>query len=280
MAIGRVSQDERIEARGAGLTPAEIETFRRDGLVVPAYRLSEALLARTRDAATRLTAARPDIRPEFIPLPHMPWDDGEDTRRLAGAFLDVALTPEFLDLVEGLLGPDIVFWTAALFCKPSSEGREIPWHQDGVYWPLDPPATVTLWLALDDSTRANGCLRYVPGSHKTGLLPHSESDRDGLVLNTAIAEDAVDRDAVQCVELEAGQVSVHDIYLIHGSEPNTSPMRRAGLTLRYMPATSHYDRARPMGAGSNTAPLEFATRPIWLARGTDRSGRNDFTIGH
>jgi hypothetical protein len=107
-----------------------------------------------------------------------------------------------------------------------------------------------------------------------------ESKREGLVLNTAVVESAVDTGTARSISLAAGQVSLHDIHLVHGSPPNLSAERRAGLTLRYMPATSHFDRHRNMGAASNTAPVEFARRPIWLVRGVDRCGLNDFSAGH
>jgi hypothetical protein len=261
------------------LTTNELARFRDDGLVVPAYTLPPSRLAAMRAAAEELVAARTDIRPEFIPLPHVSWDSSARARALARRFLDFAHDPDLLDLVESVIGPDIVFWTAALFCKPGGEGRAIPWHQDGVYWPLRPPATVTVWIALDHSRIENGCLRYVPGSHRRGPLRHEQSAEDGMVLNTAVAESEIDLGTARCVELSAGQLSMHEIYLVHGSAPNTSPRRRAGLTLRYMPATTLYDRSQQPGTGSNTAPVEFARRPIWLVRGTDRAG-NDFTTGH
>jgi hypothetical protein len=75
-------------------------------------------------------------------------------------------------------------------------------------------------------------------------------------------------------------LSLHDVLLAHGSEPNTSSRRRAGLTFRYMPSTSHFDRTRSVAKVSSIVPVEFAGRPIWLVRGIDRCGRNDFATGH
>ena len=268
-----------MEDVSRGLSAAELATYRKVGQVTPAFRLEETLLSGTREAAQHLVRARPDIRPEFIPLPHVPWNDSAEARELAETFLDLARRPEILDLVESITGRDIVFWTAALFCKPGGDGRQVPWHQDGVYWPLTPMETVTVWLALDDATVENGCMRYIPGSHRQGFLDHVESDRDGLVLNASIASSELDLSTARCVELQAGQVSLHEPHLIHGSAVNTSPHRRAGLTLRYMPSTTLYDRSRSMGSGSNTAPLEFANRPIWLVRGVDHAG-NDYRVGH
>ena len=80
--------------------------------------------------------------------------------------------------------------------------------------------------------------------------------------------------------LQAGQVSLHDVYLVHGSEPNRSDKRRAGYVCRYMPTTSHFDReiGRELQAKGNL--VDFTTRPLWLLRGKDACGQNDFRVGH
>ncbi|WP_367575672.1 phytanoyl-CoA dioxygenase family protein [Pelagibius sp.] len=157
----------------------------------------------------------------------------------------------------------------------------MPWHQDGHYWPIRPLATCTAWLALDDSTVENGCLRVIPGSHQSKTLhPHLREDRDGLVLNRGIDPQCLNEETELDVELGAGQLSLHDVHIIHGSNPNRSPKRRAGLAIRYMPATSHFDRDLFKPGSQIGLHVDFATRPLWLLRGVDRSGRNDFTIGH
>ena len=231
-------------------------------------------LADMRDAAEALVAARTDIRPEFIPLPHVPWEGTTKAEALAARFLDFARDPALLDLAESVIGPDIVFWTAALFCKPGGDGRAIPWHQDGVYWPLRPPATVTLWVALDDSRIENGCLRYVPGSHMLGLLRHEQSAEDGLGAQHRRRgeRDRRRRRALRRVERRPA-VDARDLPGARlGAEHLAAPARRPD------PALHAGDLAlRPQhqpGTGSNTAPLEFANRPIWLVRGADRAGND------
>ena len=156
---------------------------------------------------------------------------------------------------------------------------EVPWHQDGHYWPIRPLATCTIWVAIDDSTVENGCLRVIPRSHcGRELFPHLKEDRRDVVLNRKVEGGAFDVATAVDVELEAGQMSMHDVYLIHGSNANRSPKRRAGLAIRYMPGTSHFDRAiPPKDAGYQT---DFAHRPIWLLQGEDRTGKNDFEVGH
>jgi len=264
----------------SGLTDKEKQIYDRDGLVEPGWRLPDDMLTRLQSSAERLISARSNLRPEFIPLPHVPWDDGDEARELAAEFLAYSLDPALLDLVESVIGPDIIFWTGALFCKPPGDGMELPWHQDGQYWPIEPPATVTVWIALDAVDAGNASMRYVPGSHKVGYYQHTTSDREDVALNVMLDDPSFDDSTARNVTLEPGQVSVHDVYLVHGSAANRSDRRRSGLTLRYMPSTAHYNRDIPMGGGSTHAPVEFANRPIWLARGVDRCGKNDFTTGH
>lgn len=267
---------------GGALSPEEVDAYERDGQLTPAWRVPADRLARLREAVERLLAARSDLRPDFIALPHVPPAEPADPGAVALAreFFEFVTWPPLLDLVERLIGPDIVMWASAIFCKPAGTGLEVPWHQDGQYWPIRPPATVTAWIALDDASVANGCMRVIPGSHRMGEFAHEVSDREDLVLNNVLNDPRIDLDTVRHVELEAGQLSLHDVALVHGSEPNTSGARRAGFAIRYMPSTSHYDRSLVMGGASATAPVEFKERPIWLVRGSDRSGRNDFATGH
>ena len=158
---------------------------------------------------------------------------------------------------------------------------EVPWHQDGQYWPIRPLATCTVWVALDSSDRENGCLKVIPGSHRSGAVyAHQPDDREDIVLSQKLLDDQFDIGAATHLELQPGGMSIHDVYLIHGSDPNRSDRRRAGVALRYMPATSRFDRDL-IAAGSSAGYLiDYARRPIWLLRGVDRTGTNDFKIGH
>lgn len=113
------------------------------------------------------------------------------------------------------------------------------------------------------------------------LLAHEKSERGGIVLDRELGPDRFDPAAARDVELEAGRMSLHDVHLIHGSNANLSTRRRAGLALRYMPSSSHFDRTivGPEG-GTGTYRHDFVDRPIFLVRGIDRCGKNDLTIGH
>jgi hypothetical protein len=263
----------------AKLSAEEVARYHRDGQIEPVWRLPNELLSRMRASLEQLVAVRRDVRPDFIALPHVPWD-GEGGTDIAREFFDYVTYPPLLDVVEQLIGRDIVMWASSVFCKPARRGLEVPWHQDGQYWPIRPSATVTVWIALDDVTLDNGCMRVIPGSHLMGDFSHQVSDREDLVLNNVLNDPRIELDTAHNVVLEAGQLSLHDVGIVHGSQPNTSGARRAGFAIRYMPSTSHYDRGLNMAGGSATAPVEFRERPIWLVRGIDRSGANDFDTGH
>lgn len=267
--------------RTAVLDADECDGYARDGQITPAWRLPDDLLKRMQNALAQQIDVAAPARPDFIPLPHVPPKDATGARlELAREFFDFVTHPQLLDLVQPLLGPDIILWASAVFCKPATTGLEVPWHQDGQYWPIRPRATVTVWIALDQVDVGNGCMRVIPGSHRMGEFSHAVSDREDLVLNNVLDDPRIDLDSARDIVLEPGQVSLHDVALVHGSQPNTSGRRRAGFAIRYMPATSLYDRSINPGQASATVPLEFAARPIWLVRGQDRHGGNDFTIGH
>ena len=263
------------------LSEAEVATYERDGLVVPRYRLPDDVLARMRHSLDELVGDNPDVPTDSMFCPHIA-EGG--TQGLAGAeaWLDYARLPAVLDMAAQLIGPDIILWGTTVFGKPAGSGKEVPWHQDGQYWPITPLATCSVWIALDDADAGNGCLRYVPGSHRgRKLFAHTTSESEELVLNRVLDEREFDQADARDVVLESGQMSFHDVYLVHGSAANRSDRRRAGYVLRYMPASSLFDRAlgAELAARSGNV-VDFATRALHLLRGHDRAGRNDLRIGH
>jgi non-heme Fe2+,alpha-ketoglutarate-dependent halogenase len=149
---------------------------------------------------------------------------------------DLALTPRILDVVEDLLGPDFVFWGSHLFCKLPGNSMAVPLHQDATYWPLTPTRSVSVWLAIDDADADNAAVQFAPGSHLGGALAHEEMALDGTrVLNRQVVG-AADYEDIFTNRLAAGEASIHSDLLLHGSGPNRSTRRRAGITLRYAAA--------------------------------------------
>jgi ectoine hydroxylase-related dioxygenase (phytanoyl-CoA dioxygenase family) len=265
------------------LTNTEIETYARDGLVIPRAQLSPATNAQMRAALDRLLAFRDDVAPESLICPHIATAraGGE---AIACEWFSFATQPIVLDCVQSILGEDLILWGSQVFCKPAHTGRKVPWHQDGKYWPIRPLATVSVWMAIDDVTPENGNMRYIPGSHRTQRVYAHESRNDpSLVLPEQLRAGEFDEAQARDDTLSAGQFSLHDVFLIHGSELNRSPNRRAGFVARFMPASSVFDRSvadNVMKSAQGNVRVDYANRPIWLVRGADRSGANDFSVGH
>jgi hypothetical protein len=263
-------------ARIHEMTAAEIARYRERGYLVPAARVSTDLLWRMRDGVDRLIAEDPARRGEHLVLR---WGGGADALALHAAFLDFARAPELLDIVEPLIGPDIICWGAHVICKAAADGLEVAWHQDAPYWPIRPMATATMWIALDPSTRDNGCLRVIPGSQESQtVFRHGLDHRSDVAFEQCLDDARVDLGTTIDVELDAGQMSIHDAFMVHGSCANKSGARRAGLAIRYMPATSLYDRAVERTGGAQGIRQDMSKRPIYLLRGRDRAG-NDFDVG-
>ena len=248
------------------LTDEEIRRYHDDGYVIPAFRLSEETVADIRAAHDRLLAKHPQFV-DYCPA-LLAYDTG---------FLNIARLPAVLDMVEQLIGPHFALWNSSFFAKPAGNGSKTPWHQDGEYWPIRPLATCSVWIAVDAATPANGCLRVIPGSHRRRRLGHHDyNGADGLSLPLEIRADEYDEDAARDIVLDVGQVSLHDIFLIHGSEPNRSARSRRGMTLRYMPTSSVY--RRDLADSRRGGPLAMSERTLYLMRGEDQSGKNDFRL--
>lgn len=263
------------------LSAAEIARYHEDGLIIPDYRIPEDMLIRMRLEVDDLIERHPQVRPELLSGPHNPWGQ---SAKIVGSWtwLEFCRFPEIVDMVEQLTGPDIILWGSQLFCKPAADGMAVPWHQDGQYWPIDPLATVTVRIAIEDSLPENGCMRYIPGSHKNrNVVAHEMVRESNVALQQEISN--VDESLARDDALQAGQISIHDVYLIHGSGVNRSDKRRADYAIRYMPASSAYVRDPSYPANAYAAQksqlMNYTKRPLWLLRGVDRA-RNDFEIGH
>lgn len=264
----------------AKLSESELERYQNNGYVVPTFRLPPAQVAELRKCVDELIENNPGVRPEHLVNAHLTKPNAEGVQG-ANEILELTRHPDVLDLVEAVIGPDIILWGCQVFCKPAGDGMEVPWHQDGHYWPIRPLANCTVWIAIDDSLVENGCLRVIPKSHTDGVLyDHYSDDRERLTLNQAINPEHLESAKPADVELRAGQMSLHDVHLIHGSGENTSSNRRAGIAIRYMPGTSEFKRDLIKPGDGSGYKIDFSQRPLWLLRGEDRTGSNDFSVGH
>ena len=250
------------------LSVDQIKTYNTDGLVKSSTQLSSDKVKNLNSALDKYLEDHKDENNEFV----------SGLYERDNKFLEFAMYPEIISEVKQLIGEDIILWGSSLFCKKEKNGKETPWHQDGEYWPIRPLATCTVWIALDASTAANGCLRVIPGSHKTKqLAKHHHSDASNIALHLELDESEFDETKAVDIVLEPGEISLHDVYLYHGSEPNTSDHSRRGMTLRYMPTSSVYYHLD--GSKTETSErLDLSNRTLYLMRGTDVSGQNDFRV--
>lgn len=179
----------------------------------------------------------------------------------------ISIHPKILDVIEELIGPDVMLLATHFFCKYGPREKFVAWHQDVTYWGLEPPDAVTAWYAIDDSDVGNGCMQVIPGSHHKGVQEHGKSDQQGNLLSinqeVPVTEDEADT-AVDLI-LQAGEMSIHHGMIIHGSLPNHSTRRRCGLTIRYI---------SPSIRQAEDNSLKRPWKPI-LLRGEDK--HNNFT---
>jgi non-haem Fe2+, alpha-ketoglutarate-dependent halogenase len=165
-----------------------------------------------------------------------PGEDAKEIREWheSSRFLyDICMNPHILDIVEDVLGPDFVLWGSNFFIKEPHTPSVVGWHQDAFYWPLDPIESLTVWLAFDDSVVENGAMNVIPRSHRAGILKHVRRVGTDSVLTLECELGQFREDTALPVTLHAGQISIHDDKLVHGSPANNSDKRRAGLTIRY-----------------------------------------------
>jgi len=148
---------------------------------------------------------------------------------------DLARTPAILDYVEDLIGPDFFQWGGGFFAKYPGQGTFVPWHQDSQYWPLTPRKTVTVSLAFYDGTKENGAMQVLHGSHQVGNIPHQTVSGKEYMLGQEVDADQVDLTQAVTLDLKAGEISLHEEALVHGSGPNQADTVRAVLTMRFSP---------------------------------------------
>ena len=149
---------------------------------------------------------------------------------------DLVRNEKILDAVEDLYGGNLLCWTTNFFIKEANDPAFVSWHQDSTYWGLSRPDVVTAWVALSTSNRANGAMEVMPKTHLLDQIPHRDTfSPNNLLTRGQEVAVAVDPAAAQAIELQPGEMSLHHVRLIHGSPPNSSPERRIGFAIRYIP---------------------------------------------
>ena len=147
---------------------------------------------------------------------------------------DLVTHPLLADTIEDLIGPDFVCWGSSFFTKKAHDPRFISWHQDSTYYGLEPPESITAWVAFTPANAASGCMKIIPGSH-TGpaILPHEETYDENNLLARGQTINGLDTSTATDMPLAPGQMSIHHNKTIHSSEPNNADWPRIGYAIHF-----------------------------------------------
>jgi chlorinating enzyme len=214
---------------GPALDHDQIKTYDRDGFLFPLPLLSVQETAVLRQGIEKTQARARNVANMFqytFNVPHLVIPEVHT----------LVTRPDVLDYVEAIMGPDIMLWAASFFIKEAKTSDFVSWHQDLRYWGLDDDAhEMTVWLAISDVTPENGAMRFIPGSHRSGLVEHRDTfaENNQLTRGQELAID-VDESSAVTVALKAGEISLHHGSLFHASGPNNTAERRIGLAIRYI----------------------------------------------
>jgi non-heme Fe2+,alpha-ketoglutarate-dependent halogenase len=234
------------------LSSHEVERYHASGFHFPVRVLTAAEAASYRERLDAFIAGAGGLTKAGPLLRHK-------AHRNCPPLAELTRHPKILDAVADVLGPDLLCWASGVFYKPAKDPSFVSWHQDAMYWGLDPADVATAWVALTDSNAGNGAMQVLPQSHRDALMPHTETYGANNMLSRG-QEIAVEVDLAKAVmlTLKAGEMSLHHVKLAHGSEANRSPHARIGYAIRYV--------------APHVRPVTSESRAAMLVRGQDRFG--------
>ncbi len=214
------------------LSAAQIDQYWQDGFLFPLDVMSPAEAGQWRGQLEDMEQAWGDVK---LPRALNTYKRVNSQCVMPFAY-QMATLPGVLDIVEGILGPNILIYAAEFFIKEPNSPQIVSMHQDLTYWGLGATENlVTAWIALSPATTESGCMQFAAGSHKNPILPHHDSYADNNLLSRGqeVQADIADKDRTDIV-LQPGQMSLHHGLTIHGSGPNSSSDRRIGFVVRYI----------------------------------------------
>lgn len=205
------------------MTPTDLATdYARDGYASGIRIISEGEAAEHRAAL------------EDIEARHGPMHYKAKMHTIMRSPLALATHPRVLDVVEALIGPDVLLYDVGYIIKEPHTESHVSWHQDLTFWGLSDDTQVSLWLALSPATEVSGCMRMVPGSHTDGAMDHrTTEDTANVLLQGQTVSGVAERDAVMC-PLAPGEASFHHGWVLHASMPNRGDDRRIGLNAQFI----------------------------------------------
>lgn len=221
------------------LSEEQIRFFHTNGYVAGVQVLDDAQVDQLRAELKELSNPSHPGRPLFYEYHSNESSDPSRTLfhalgawRVAEGFHDLLWNPAFVVPASQLLGGPVRFWHDQIFYKPALDGGVVAWHQDYSYWTRTVPmAHLSCWIGLDDSTVANGCLHYVPGSHKWDLLPVTGLVDDMNAIQQVLTAEQRAAFNPVAIELKQGEATFHHPLLVHGSYENTTAQSRRATVI-------------------------------------------------
>jgi len=208
------------------LSAQQVEQYHRDGYVcpVPIMSASEAAgLRRQLEAVEARQGGKLEAAQRSRAFLLFKWLD------------DLIRDPRVLDPVEQLIGPDILCWSTIFWIKDSGSKSFVGWHQDNTYWGLSSRNVITAWFAISDASVDAGCMKVMPGTHQGETLRHEDTYHQDNMLTRGQVIPGLDESRAVFMPLKAGEMSLHNYCLAHGSGPNVSADRRIGVSMHFMP---------------------------------------------
>jgi non-haem Fe2+, alpha-ketoglutarate-dependent halogenase len=217
---------QKREAPCKLLTPEAVAQYRREGFYFPVRVMPEAeAVAVRRQLEVYEAKSGGPLKGSMRHKPHL----------LFTWLWDLVHHPRVLDAVEDVIGPNILCWSSSFFIKEGHDPSYVSWHQDSTYWGLSEPDVITAWIALSPSTLESGAMRVIPRSHGEQIAHKDTFHRDNLLTRGQEVQVEVDGSKAADLVLKPGEMSLHHVRLVHGSEPNNADDRRIGFAIRYVP---------------------------------------------
>jgi len=209
------------------LSSDAVESFRRDGYYFPVPVLTQAEVSHYRSCLEKHEAETgAPLQGNWRHKAHLlfTWVD------------ELVHHPKIVDAAEDVLGPNLLCWTTNFFIKEANSPGFVSWHQDAFYWGLSKDDVMTAWVALSPANLESGCMKFLPGSQTQDHIQHVDTFHKDNLLSRGqeIAVKVEGEKTIDCI-LSPGEMSLHHVKLVHGSEPNRSNDRRIGLAIRYIP---------------------------------------------
>ena len=201
----------------------EVTRYQEEGVVAPVTVMSPAV---AKELRRRLESVEKCFPQQIGP------EKRNNAHYVLACLDEIVHHEEILDAVECLIGPDIILTNTVLFIKEPNSLHHVTYHQDATYMGLEPQDSLTAWIALTESTRENGCVRMIQGSHLLDIQQHIDTFGEDNILTRGQQIENIDEKRALDIELEPGQMSLHHARTIHGSRPNKTGARRIGIALQ------------------------------------------------